>query len=144
MKGRTLVLLLLVAATSASLYRYGTLKAATVSTTDVCGKIANKLECNSDAAMVQNGYTACTKACPAKTDWYTYCTKNGDLCENDCELLNADGKSADKVKACKDVCAKKEAECKASYRDKAQCTSDCEATRQQNLSDFAQRWAPTK
>lgn len=142
----TIALVLIGIATSVSVYRYGTARAATTTTitsasSEICSKVTNKLECNADAAMIQNSYSACTKACPAKTDWYGYCTKSGTACEDDCELLNVDGKSAAQVKTCKDQCAKKEAECKANYRDKAQCTSDCEQTRQQSMTDFAQRWA---
>jgi hypothetical protein len=147
MRGRTIGLLLVVAASSASLYRYGAVRAATTvtsNTAEACSKVANKLECNSDAAMIQDSYTACTKACPAKDQWYGYCSSVREKADDDCELLNVDGKSADKVKACKNQNAKREAECKASYRDKAQCTTDCATTRQQNTNDFIKRWTPVK
>lgn len=147
MKGKLVTLLLLAVVATVGLYRHNGVRAATTITSvtaDTCSRVTNKLECNADAAMIQNSYNACVKACPSRTDWYTYCIKAGDACESDCELLNADGRSADKVKACKAQCAKKEAECKASYRDKVQCASDCEQVRQQNLSDFNKRWTTSK
>jgi len=107
---------------------------------EVCKKVADKIECNAEAAMIQDALRECTNACPTRQEWAAYCSNGRFNCEADCELLTAEGKSASEVKSCKEACAKKGAECEASYRDKLQCETDCTKAYQKNMDEFDKRW----
>ena len=140
MKKRAIGLLLMIAAVSVAAYRYNVIRAVEYSGSKVCRGVKDKIECNSDAAMIQEEYSECSKACPTRSEWQEYCSDSLFNCENDCELLSAEGKSAQEVQDCKNQCAKSAQECENLYRDTGQCEKDCTKAYKENMDQFDARW----